>query len=161
MKSLVKIRRCFWSSVVLLLLMSASILFMPLVSDVGETNGGAFVITGVAFWGFAIAGYAMLIVANIECKRFLKNREKLSDKIKQRPGIAVFFANIPAVIADVTAIVSLLVFMIINFTEQKYGYISYLLLFILIFSLNMHCLFNGRIYKTTKIKRTRRVNSDE
>ena len=35
------------------------------------------------------------------------------------------------------------------------------LLMVLVFTLNMHCMFNGRIYRTTKYKRIRRENDYE
>lgn len=50
---------------------------------------------------------------------------------------------------------------IIYFGDVANQYITYVMLAIVSFSLNMHGLFNGRIYKTTKYKRTRRVENHE
>lgn len=152
MKSVKKITCLFWLAVVFLLLMSVTILFMPMASKAGENNRQVLMLTGTAFWGSAIIGYMMLIFANAKRKRFLKNEVGTDSKMNCLPGIITFFANVPATIADVVAILSLILTVVINFTNLRYDYISYVLLFLLILSLNMHCLFNGRIYKTTKFK---------
>lgn len=152
MKSVKKITCFFWLAVVFLLLMSVTILFMPMASKAGEDNRQVLLLMGTVFWGSAIIGHMMLIFANAKRKRFLKNEVGVDSKMNCLPGIITFFANVPATIADVVAILSLILTVVINFTNLKYDYISYVLLFLLILSLNMHCLFNGRIYKTTKYK---------
>lgn len=161
MKNIRKIKRLFWLAVGFLFLMSATILFMPVVSKAGENNRQVFMLMGTVFWGSAIVGYTMLLLANAERKWFLKNKVGIDDKMNCLPGIITFFTNIPATIADVVAVLSIVLTVIINFTSRRYDYISYILLFLLVLSLNMHCLFNGRIYKTTKFKRTRRVSGYE
>lgn len=161
MKSVRKIKKLFWLAVCFLSVMSASVLFMPAASN---TDGGGkwqTLATGVVFWSAAVAGCIMLFLANIERKRFLKNKVGIDAKMNCLPGIITFFSNVPAKIADVTLALSLILTVIFNLTELRYKYISCVLLFLLILSLNMHCLFNGRIYKTTKFKRTRRVSGYE
>lgn len=161
MKNIRKIKRLFWLAVGFLFLMSATILFMPVVSKAGENNRQVFMLMGTVFWGSAIVGYTMILLANAERKWFLKNKVGIDNKMNCLPGIITFFANIPATIADVVTFLSVVLTVIINFTNRRYDYISYVLLFLLVLSLNMHCLFNGRIYKTTKFKRTRRVSGYE
>lgn len=161
MKNVRKIKRLFWLAVGFLFLMSGTILFMPMVSKTGENNRQVLLLMGTVFWGSAIAGYTMLLLANSERKWFLKNKVGIDNKMNCLPGIITFFTNVPATIADVVAILSFVLMVIINFTDRRYNYISYVLLFLLVLSLNMHCLFNGRIYKTTKFKRTRRVSGYE
>lgn len=161
MKNVRKIKRLFWLAVSSLFLMSGTILFMPIASKAGENNRQVLLLIGTVFWISAIAGYTMLLLANSERKWFLKNKVGIDNKMNCLPGIITFFTNVPATIADVVAILSFVLMVIINFTDRRYDYISYVLLFLLVLSLNMHCLFNGRIYKTTKFKRTRRVSGYE
>lgn len=161
MKNVRKIKRLFWLAVSFLFLMSGTILFMPMVSKTGENNRQVLLLIGTVFWISAIVGYTMLMLANSERKWFLKNKVGIDNKMNCLPGIITFFTNVPATIADVVAILSFVLMVIINFTDRRYDYISYVLLFLLVLSLNMHCLFNGRIYKTTKFKRTRRVSGYE
>ena len=76
-------------------------------------------------------------------------------------GVVTFFSNTPAVIADATLLAGRIALVIIYFCDVANQYITYVMLAIVSFSLNMHGLFNGRIYKTTKYKRTRRVENHE
>ena len=71
------------------------------------------------------------------------------------------FQNIPAVIADVALLAGSIALVNIYFCDITSQYITYVMLAIVSLSLNMHVLFNGRIYKTTKYKRTRRVENHE
>lgn len=161
MKSIQKIKRLFWFAVVFQFLMSLSILLMPIAVQMGQQNRRMAVLIGAVFWLSAIAGYVIVAIANSERKRFIRHKVDGNIKMNCRPGIAEFFTNVPATVADVTMIMSFLMFVIIGFTKLRYGYISYILLFLLVFSLHMHCMFNGRIYKATKYRRTRRESSYE
>lgn len=161
MKSIQKIKTFFGFAVVFQFLMSASILVMPTAVQLGQQDRKMTILIGLAFWLSAITGYVLVGVANSERKWFIDYKVDGNVKMDCRSGIAEFFTNVPATIADVTMIMSFIMFVIINFTKWRYEYIAYVLLFLLIFSLNMHCMFNGRIYKTTKYKRTRRESSYE
>ncbi len=161
MRSVRKIKRLFWFAIVFLFMMSASILLMPKAVEMGEQDKSLVALIGMMFWTSAITGYVLIALANSERKWFIYHKVDGDVKMDCLPGIATFFTNVPATVADVTMITSFLVFVVINFTSRRYDYISYVLLFLLVFSLNMHCLFNGRIYKTTKYKRTRRESSHE
>lgn len=161
MRSIQKIRRLFWFAVVFIFLMSASILLMPIAVKMGEQDRKMTVLIGIVFWLSAIAGYVLIAMANAERKWFIIRKIDGNVKMNCRSGIAEFFTNVPATVADVTMIMSFLMFVIIGFTKWRYEYISFVLLFLLVFSLHMHCMFNGRIYKVTKYKRTRRESSYE
>ena len=161
MRSILKIRRLFWFAVVFIFLMSASILLMPIAVKMGEQDRKMTVLIGVVFWLSAIAGYVLIAMANAERKWFIIRKIDGNVKMNCHPGIATFFTNVPATVFDVTMILSFLMLIIINFTDWRYEYVTYVLLFLMVQTLNMHCLFNGRIYKATKYKRTRRENSYE
>lgn len=156
-----RIKQLFWFAVVFLFLMSASILLMPIAVQMGEQDRKMVVLMGIVFWISAITGYVLIAMANAERKWFINRNVDGNVKMNCLPGIVTFFTNVPATVADVVMITSFLMFVVINFTDWRYEYISHVLLFLLVFSLHMHCLFNGRIYKTTKFKHTRRESSYE
>ncbi len=161
MRSINRIKQLFWFATIFLLLMAGSILIMPMATKVGEEDRTVLLLSGLVFWISCIAGYTLLFMANKERKYFIRRKLNGDPSMDCKPGIITFFDNVPATIADVAMIASFLLFVGMYFTELKYEYISYVLLFIFVFSLNMHCLFNGRIYKITKYKRTRRDRSYE
>ena len=161
MRSILKIRRLFWFAVVFIFLMSASILLMPIAVQMGEQDRKMTALIGIVFWLSAITGYTLIAMANAERKWFIIRKIDGNVKMNCHPGIATFFTNVPATVFDVTMILSFLMLIIINFTDWRYEYVTYVLLFLMVQTLNMHCLFNGRIYKATKYKRTRRENSYE
>lgn len=161
MRSIQKIRRLFWFAVVFIFLMSASILLMPIAVRMGEQDRKMTALIGIVFWLSAITGYTLIAMANTERKWFIIRKVDGDVKMNCHPGIATFFTNVPATVFDVTMILSFLMLIIINFTDWRYEYVTYVLLFLMVLSLNMHCLFNGRIYKATKYKRTRRESSYE
>ena len=132
MRSIQKIRRLFWFAVVFIFLMSASILLMPIAVRMGEQDRKMTALIGIVFWLSAKTGYTLNAMANTERKWFIIRKD---DRF--------------------------LMLIIINFTDWRYEYVTYVLLFLMVLSLNMHCLFNGRIYKATKYKRTRRESSYE
>lgn len=142
------LEKLYWSSVGCFFMMSAMILIMPVI----ESNEKAIIPIGLAFWFFAISGYILLIVANVEFKRISGNLRKNKRSL---PGIISFFSNKIAMIADIAVIISIVAFVIICITELRFKYIAFVTLFLLIFSLHMHCLFNGRIYKLIKNEKER------
>lgn len=152
MKTIKKINLLFYFSVLSLVFMSSTILIMPIVDNTVR------ILLGAAFWIFTVIGYALLIVANFERRWFINNKMDGNVRMDCLPGIATFFDNIPATIADTVMIISFIIFVICMITKLKYEYISYIVLFLLLLSINMHCLFNGRVYKATKIKR---IEGDE
>lgn len=142
------LEKLYWSSVGCFFFMSAMILIMPVI----ESNEKAIIPVGLAFWFFAISGYILLIVANVEFKRISGNLRKNKRSL---PGIISFFSNKIAMITDIAVIISIVAFVIICITELRFKYIAFVTLFLLIFSLHMHCLFNGRIYKLIKNEKER------
>lgn len=147
-----KITILFWSCVASIFIMSASFLLMPFSAEKGRLIS---VLIGLMFWIFAIVGYVLIGIASREQKHFF---EMYKEKIKnpnRKPGIIMFFSNIPAVVADTAMICAVILLIITQFTKLKGTYFIYVMLFVLNFSLHMHCLFNGKIYLMTKIKSKR------
>lgn len=150
MRTIKKIQKLFRTSVVFLFLMSASILIMPF--SVEAKTKGLLYANGLMFWVSCVIGYCVLIAANRKRKSYIKHSPKGKTLKEGKVGFFAFFSNLPALVADITMIVSFLLFVVISFTEWKYEYISYVVLFVFVFSLNLHGLFNGRIYKIVKNK---------
>lgn len=152
MRSVCKIKKLFWSAVASLFIMSASFLLMPVAVNTTRHNQISVILVGMMFWIFALGGYVLLILANHERKQFaVKHKEELNEQ-NRRPGIIMFFSNIPAVVADTAIVCAVILLIIAQFTKLKNTYFIYVMLFVLNFSLHMHCLFNGKIYLITKIK---------
>ena len=158
MRRIQRIRQLFWFAVLFISLMSASVLLMSFAIQMGEQDREVTVLTGIIFWLSAIAGYVMIAIADTQRKRFIIQKADGDVKMSSRPGILTFFSNVPATVFDVMMILSFLMLVIINFTDLRYEYIAYVLLFMVVLSLNMHCLFNGKIYRIAKYKRTRGEN---
>lgn len=162
MKSIKRLEKLFWLAIGCMFGMSITVLFMPLATSMASaTNRFSFIITGGVFWIFMIMGYILLFFAYREFKSFMYEKFGRNTKLDGKPGFITFFANVPATIIDIIFPVSLIIIIIIQFTPLKSNYIVYVFLFLLIFSLNMHGMFNGRIYKITKCKRLRREESHE
>ena len=118
-------------------------------------------LVGCIFWLPLLLGYILVILANLERKTFIRSRLDGDISMQCHMGVVTFFSNTPAVIADATLLAGSIALVIIYFCDVANQYITYVMLAIVSFSLNMHGLFNGRIYKTTKYKRTRRVENHE
>lgn len=156
MKSVKKIKLLFWLSAGFIFLASTTFLFMPLTGNVYQPKRTLTIVLGATLWLSSIASYILLIAANIERRWFIKHKTNGDLRMNCLPGIISFFSNIPATISDVVMFTSFVAFVVIAFTKWKNEYISYVLLFMFYLSLNLHCMFNGRIYKSTKFKRARR-----
>ena len=129
-----KERRLFFLSCVFMTLLAITILFMPFEK--------LLYINGIAFWVFLLSGYILLIILNTSRRR---NGDK--EKDKRLPGIIKFFSDSMARVFDGMFILSLLAFITYQYTNYIDGYISYVILSILVFSFQMHCMFNGKNYE--------------
>lgn len=156
------IKILFWAAVALFFMNALSFLFMPIALIASnESDRQLLILVGAFFWLSLILGYTLVFIANLERKSFIRNRLDGNLSMDCRMGIITFFANIPAIVADAAMVAAIAAFVIICFMDASNNYIAYVMLAIISFSLNMHCLFNGRIYKTTKFKRTRREHNYE
>ena len=156
MRRVKKIKRLFWLAIAFIAVASGTFLLMPLVTEATQNRRMLTIAIGIAFWLSSIAGYALLLAANIERRWFINHKAYRDVKINCLPGVISFFQNIPGTVFDVIMFMSLVMLLIITFTKWRYDYISYILLSLFYLSLNLHSMFNGRIYKSTKFRRTRR-----
>lgn len=156
MRRVKKNKRLFWLAIAFIAVASGTFLLMPLVTEATQNRRMLTMAIGIAFWLSSIAGYALLIAANIERRWFINHKVDGDVKMNCLPGVISFFQNILGTVFDVIMFMSLVMLLIIAFTKWRYDYISYILLSLFYLSLNLHSMFNGRIYKSTKFRRTRR-----
>ena len=156
MRRVKKIKRLFWLAIAFIVVASGTFLLMPLVTEATQNRRMLTIAIGIEFWLSSIAGYALLLAANIERRWFINHKAYGDVKMNCLPGVISFFQNIPGTVFDVIMFMSLVMLLIITFTKWRYDYISYILLSLFYLSLNLHSMFNGRIYKSTKFRRTRR-----
>lgn len=151
MRIIKNIRKQFWSAVCLLSAMSATFLMMPLASELSDaTNEWSVRIAGILFWAFAIAGYGTIIKANNSRKRFLNKKFGRDVQKHFRPGLLCVFSNKYAKAVDIMLAIVAAAFVIALFTKIKNTYGIIVILSLLVWAVNMHGLFNGRIYRITK-----------
>lgn len=148
MSELKKAKILFWISFVCEAVVSATFLWMPFVGE----NRIRQIIIGAIFWLFLICGYICIGTANHFRKKYNLKTQQGALNIKRRIGLLNFFSNIPAAIFDAVLIAVLLIATIAAFTKLKEIYLPYLLLFLILLSINAHCMFNGRVYIFTKFK---------
>ena len=138
------------------LLLSISFLIMPLGVP-GEDYAVMSILPGVLFWVSLILGLvSQVVLGNRRAKWFELQGVRRHTVRKGKIGLIRFWQNIPAKIADVVFVVSLIAFLVATKTTHGIGYICYVLLATCVFSFCSHCIFNGKIYeyitKQEKIK---------
>ena len=162
MRIIRRIKYYFWASVICFILNAASFLFMPLATSQADlTDKKSLFVTGTVFWVTLLIGVALLWFANLERREFARTRLNCDYKMGCRIGVISFFRNIPAVVSDVVMISSAIALAVIIITKQTNISLTFAVISILVLSLYMHCLFNGRIYESTKYKRVRRDGRHE
>lgn len=136
---------------------AACFLFMPAAVRLERAaNRAGLIVLGVVFWLSLLAGIASAVCANLARREFARTRLDGDYRMDSGIGVFGFFGNIPAAVFDVTLILSAAALAAILIIGQSGSELTFAVLSLLVLSLYMHCLFNGRIYKSTKYKRVRR-----
>lgn len=153
-----KVKILFWMSSFFLFVHSSTFVFMPIALEKSEQSltHWRLRLTGIVFWISLIVGYVLLYFANKTRKQFVTQKLHGDLSMGCRIGVFNFFSNLPAIIADALAVISIIILIVIFLTGESNGFFTFIMSALLILSLNMHCLFNGRIYKTTNFRRIRR-----
>lgn len=126
-------------SIISYFLLAASFLFMPL------ENKQLQMMAGVMFWVFLILGIVSQVLLAIWFRQACsKNKEWRIQK--QRIGIFTIGKNKFSVVADIVLLISAITFVVLMIFTRGTGYISYIVLTILVFSFSMHCVLNGKVY---------------
>lgn len=120
-------------------LLATSFLFMPLENEQLQ------IMAGVMFWVFLILGIVSQVLLAIWFRQACsKNKEWRIQK--QRIGIFTIGKNKFSVVADIVLLISAVTFVVLMIFTRGTGYISYIVLTILVFSFSMHCVLNGKVY---------------
>jgi len=120
-------------------LLATSFLFMPLENEQLQ------IMAGVMFWVFLILGIVSQVLLAIWFRQACsKNKEWRIQK--QKIGIFTIGKNKFSVVADIVLLISAVTFVVLMIFTRGTGYISYIVLTILVFSFSMHCVLNGKVY---------------
>lgn len=149
MNAINRIKHYFWLSVVFLSAMSLTILVIPIIP---QHTGELSVLIAIFFWCVAFLGYGAVFLANRRRKEFLRRRFGRDIQKNFRPGIFCFYSNPFAKLADTAVIFLLLLFVGILCTPLKNTYFAVILLSVLVWTINMHSLFNSRTFRILKYK---------
>ena len=134
--------------------MSVAIMLMPWASEQAiATNDDSVRIVGASFWLLTLLGYSFLGIANAKRKRFWQKHFDCDIQKNYRPGILCFFANKLAEVFDIMMMTFFTASLVVIFTPWRNTFFFIALLALLIWAVNMHSLFNGRIYRITKYKK--------
>lgn len=150
MKAIKEVKRFFLTSIVFLSVMSLSILFMPMA--VNSMNNIWVVLVGLTFYIGAIGGYVSIVIAGVLRKKHLSILKEKRKTNKDKLGLVSFFSNLPALIFDILMLISIIAFCVVCLLGYLDIHIPFIVLSIMVLSINMHCLFNGRIYRSIQIK---------
>lgn len=112
------------------------------------------IMISLVFWRSLLLSCTMLVLANNKLRSINKYVTVRRFLGKSKIGIISFCSTDMGKIFDAILILSLIAFLInIIILEDLNEIITYFIISILVFSLSMHCVFNGKIYKITKFKK--------
>lgn len=100
--------------------------------------------TGILFWIGLLAGTVLFIVS------WLKVRSEAGYKKKseqRRLGCISFFRSKVAAVADIICILMIIATIVGNFVTAFPYLVNVIIMFLLIFTLCLHCIFNGKVYR--------------
>lgn len=134
----------FYASLFSFFVMSVTIFFMPLASDLSTyEDNTAIYLCGGLFWLSFLLGWIFWICLSVNRKKHIKpdGPDKRSKKKGFNSKTKAFF---------VIFLISLLSYIVILFTELKFHYISIVVLFIVVFSFCLTLMFSGKNYRYIK-----------
>lgn len=131
----------FTLSLLCMVLFAASFLLMPAANSVSLNEGknGFLYAVGITFWIMLVASQVFMLIVSLKRR---KDSEK--GKTKKLPGVISFFSNKEAKMADLSAIVFIIAFIICVFATDSY--LIYVFLFLAVLSFEAHCVLNGKNY---------------
>lgn len=126
-------------------LMACSFLLMPINFETTNLQFMSYCV-GIMFWVFLILGIvSQIILAKQRKNWFIRNRIRRF-RTKSKSGVIAFLQNLPATIADLTLVISVIALIVSIVLTNAMGYACYIFMALLIFSFCMHCILNGKIY---------------
>jgi hypothetical protein len=132
---------------------------------VSETLPIKNIISGIVFWLSLIVGVVTQVILSRTVKKTL-GRGYL--KSKKKIGLISFFSNKYAAIFDIVMVAGCIGMIFSSIFSSYFGYLSYIIWFVFIFSFIMHCILNGKIYYyitkhnfNTQVKLQRSVENEK
>ena len=102
---------------------------------------------GALFWCGMISGCICQVVLNIRRKQKLEEKGVRKNQARKgRNGLSCFLKNVPAIISDITCIVSLVGLIVTTVINDGKDYVWLAMLTVFLFTFCLHCIFNGKIY---------------
>lgn len=152
-------RRCVSFSAVCSILSSVPILLIPIAK--GNEKSGVFgIMIPAAFW-LGLIGEQISIWRANGCRKTLeKKRERYPKRIRGRPGVFSPFRTTEGAACDVLFLLGLIVFIVVALLHKGEGALQYVLIFCMVLSFRLHCIFNGINYRYKKFMAKRKVNYD-
>ena len=135
------IKKYFIFSIILFLFSSASVWLMPLVSFEQDCRRTFAFALAAVFWLGLIAGVVLqILVGN-------RRRDDINQTDERGIVLLRFFRNKPAVVSNIAMIIGIIM-LALSFIVNTYPqWLTTAGIFISVFSLEMHCVFNGRSYE--------------
>lgn len=145
--------RLFQCSLVSITLMSVTFLLMPVANHLtGGLRRVFLFMLGVVFWLSLAAGYGILILIYRNNRERLKQYSEISDKTDVHEQKKDLIPNREVLIADLAIVVAVITGIILWIWGKTSQYLIYVVLAVLVEMVNMHFLFNAKIYKMIKSK---------
>lgn len=157
-----KAKRYFILSICCIFLSSLQIALIPLVSY-GQSirqNIISYAISG-CLWGFLITGYIFL--HKTQCYRRITQRRSGLGRLRRyrlRIGLLNFHTSLEADIFDGLAIFSLIATIVTSIFLSKAKFAVSISAALFVFTFQMRCILNGRIYIDLKTLEARRSNNE-
>ena len=153
---LAEVKSCFWLAVIFLAILSFTFILMPIANYTeGMLQRSILFFVGCLFWGALISGYFFLILTYKNYKRTVSKKFLKENESIHAFELLAICSNQEAKIADAVLLADLMLLLIINLLKKTNGIFSYIGLSIFIFTIHMHCMFNGNIYRKIKSERKR------
>ncbi len=142
------------------LIMSAAFLIIPLESETLISGLSVFSFAaGIMFWATLVLSIVFLVILSVRRKQFYKKYGlKLNNDIK-RIGLFSFFKNKVAIVVDIVMVICLTALVTVFLISGGTEYICYVFIALSVFTVTMHCLFNGKIYFYVDARRKTFENS--
>lgn len=155
-------KKFFTISIICILLGSLQIVFIPFVSYDGPVIRSiiSYFISG-CLWGFLIAGYIFLGISN----RFRKISQTAHGygklrRYRLRPGLFNFNTSAEATFFGALTIISFISTVILSIFCAEKLFLASISASIFVFTFQMRCILNGRIYIDLKTLEARRKNDE-
>lgn len=155
-QKLSEVKSCFWLAVVFLGILSFTFILMPIANYMeGILQRSILFLIGCLFWGALISGYFFLILTYKNYKRTVSKKILKENESMHAFELLAICSNQEAKITDIVLLADLMLLLVINLLKKTDGIFSYIGLAVFVFTIHMHCMFNGNIYRKIKGERKR------